>query len=186
MSRGTLFIEGITPSLEEVLETREMRAGFEKKLSEKYPEDSIISFKLNIPGPVKNSDLIKMIFDLGTSDIKGVLLRKKFEIQYEKELNLRTGPEFFLVINGRPDVVKTEMANLEEETPLGRLYDIDVVYDHEGRMESIDRTKIGFQKRTCFVCDKDAKVCGRSRAHSISDMHDKIEELLKKERRLTL
>ena len=186
MSKNALFSDGIMPTLEEVLETREMRAGFEKKLLEKYPQDAIISFKLNIPGPVKNNDLIKRIFDLGTADIKAVLVRKEFEIRYEKELNLRTGPEFFLVIRARPIEVKTEMANLEEETPLGRLYDIDVVYDDEGKMESIDRQKIGFQKRTCFVCEKDAKVCGRSRAHSMSDMHDKIEELLKKERRLTL
>ena len=186
MSKAKLFSEGIQPTLEEVLETREMRAGFEKKLSEKYPEDGVISFKLNIPGPVKNSDLIKRIFDLGTKDIKAALSRREFEIRYEKELNLRTGPEIFLVVKAQPIEVKTEMANLEEETPLGRLYDIDVVYDDEGKMESIDRSKIGFQKRTCFVCEKDAKVCGRSRAHSISDMHDKIEELLKKERRLTL
>lgn len=186
MSNGVLFSEGSRPTLEEVLETREMRAGFEKKLTEKYPLDAIISFKLNIPGPVKNNDLIKRIFDIGTTDIKASLLRKEFEIKYEKELNLPTGPEFLLAVKAQPDEVKTEMANLEEETPLGRLYDIDVVYDDEGKMESIDRTKIGFPKRTCFVCEKDAKVCGRSRAHGISDMHDKIEELLKKERRLTL
>ena len=186
MSNAILFSEGSRPTLEEVLETREMRAGFEKKLSERYPGDAIISFKLNIPGPVKNNDLIKRIFDIGTADIKAVLFRKEFLIRYEKELNLKTGPEFFLVIKAQPPAVKTEMADLEEETPLGRLYDIDVVFGDEGKLKSIDRTTIGFQKRTCFVCEKDAKVCGRSRAHSISDMHDKIEELLKKERRLTL
>jgi len=186
MSKSALFSEGIRPTLEEVLETREMRAGFEKKLSEKYPLDAIISFKLNIPGPVKNNELIKRIFDLGTKDIKALLLKKEFEIRYEKELNLRTGPEFFLAVKAQPIEVKTEMAKLEEETPMGRLYDIDVVYDNEGKMDSIDRVIIGFQKRTCFACEKDAKVCGRSRAHSMSDMHDKIEELLKKERRLTL
>lgn len=185
MSKAKLFSEGNRPTLEEVLETREMRAGFEKKLSEKYPKDAIISFKLNIPGPVKNNDLIKKIFDIGTEDIKASLLRKEFQIRYEKELNLKTGPECFLSIKAHPLAVKTEMAKLEEETPLGRLYDIDVVYDDEGKLEGIDRTTIGFPKRTCFVCEKDAKACGRSRAHSISEMHDKIEELLKKERRLT-
>ena len=113
MSNAILFSEGSRPTLEEVLETREMRAGFEKKLSERYPGDAIISFKLNIPGPVKNSDLIKRIFDLGTIDIKAALSRREFEIRYEKELNLRTGPEIFLVEKAQPIEVKTEMANLE-------------------------------------------------------------------------
>lgn len=185
MSHESIFREGSTPSLEEVLLNREMRAGFERKLTGTYPGASILAFKLNIPGPVKNNGSIRCIFDLGTEDIEAMLMNSGLEISYKKELDLKTGPELFLAVLASPVSLKTLMVSLEEETPLGRLYDIDVLYDDQGEMKSIGRAQAGFPGRKCFVCEEDAKVCGRSRAHTILEMYDRIEEMMKNERRLT-
>jgi len=185
MSHESLFREGSTPFLEEVLLNRERRAGFERKLTGTYPGTSILAFKLNIPGPVKNNEPIRCIFSLGKKDIERVLMNSGFKISYKKELDLKTGPELFLAVLASPVSLKTLMVALEEETPLGRLYDIDILYDDQGEMKSIGRAQTGFPKRKCFVCEEDAKVCGRSRAHTILEMYDRIEEMMKNERRLT-
>ena len=178
------FSEGERPPLEEVLHTRENRARFQEALAAEYAPDTVISFKLNIPGPVKSNETIGKIFSLGKSDITDALSAEGWEILYEKTMDLKTGPELFLVTRGTHAEVKSAMIRLEEETSLGRLYDLDVFAAEGTVVRTLSRENLGYAERRCLVCEQPAKVCGRNRTHEIREMHEKIMEILKKEKRL--
>ncbi len=182
--RRNLFIEGSQPSLEEVLQTRENRVRFQETLAVRYSPDTVLSFKLNIPGPVKNNDSIEKIFSVGRADIFEVLAGMKCDILYEKEMNLNTGPELFLVVKESLHEVKNAMIGLEEEKALGRLYDLDVFMAEGNEIRTMSREELGFSERKCLICGKSAKECGRNRTHKINDLHEKIMEIMETENRV--
>lgn len=160
------------PSLEEVLANREKRISKIRFLEKKYPENPVLCFKLNIPGKEKTNASVIRIFEIGIEDIKSVLDTN--DILFEKKEDLITGPEFYLVISIDPFLLKRKMTDLEENSYFGRLFDIDILY----KGQNIDRKMIGKGPRKCFLCDNDAKVCARSRKHSVDEMIRWIEKMI--------
>lgn len=186
MEKEPIFSRGSIPSLEKILKSREGRVSLQEKLLRSYPGFSLLAFKLNIPGPVKNNGAIKRIFDLGVQDIGHAVEGLGCQPYYKKEVSLETGPELFLVIPLPALALKASMVELEESLPLGRLYDIDVLTESGGEVSGVARVDAGYLKRRCFICEEDAKACGRSRAHSVPEMLERMEEMTKKERRLMI
>ena len=165
------FTKENSPSLEEVLNNREKRIRLIKDLQKEYPFASIICFKLNIPGEQKINDAVLKIFYQGKEEIDS-LLNDKILV---KKINIDiTGPEYFLATSGDYIKIKKDMVDLEENSYFGRLYDIDLF--HNG--ENITRDMLGIGQRKCFLCDNDAKVCARSRKHSVYEMITWIETLI--------
>lgn len=180
---GKLFLEGERPELEEVLETRENRVRFQHVLVENNPSKTVIAFKLNIPGPVKNNESIMKIFKIGLADLKETLKMEHICVHYEKVMDLNTGPEAYLVVDDNILKVKKLMLVLEDESLLGRLYDLDVFGYKDDKIITLSRGDLGIETRTCLICKRPAKECGRNRTHSVEEMHGKIEELISKEKR---
>ncbi len=177
------FQEGDRPSLEEVLENRESRRRRIDRLLADRPETTVVCFKLNIPGPVKNNQWLRKLFREGLGAIEEALdLGIKPPVVREIFPDLPTGPEAFLVLDRDTGGVKRDMVALEDHEVFGRFYDIDV----EGGPGSIrpgvvSREDLGLPERKCFLCDRPAKVCASSRAHAVEDMVQFIEESLAKE-----
>ena len=180
------MLEGSIPSLEEVLKNRENRSLFQKKLSDKFPEQTLISLKCNIPGPVKNNETIRQLFEIGKTEIEGSLSTKDYEVIYFKEINLPTGPECFYVVNGLPIDIKQLMIEIEEQKELGRLFDNDVLYNKNGLIESISRKELKYPLRQCLICKQDAKSCGRNRTHQLEELYEKIENIIRSDGRIRL
>lgn len=178
MKKLVFFAEGTTPTLEEVLQTREKRALLENELVHRYQPAAVVSLKCNIPGPIKNNEAIRQLFSIGRDEIYRLLEEKNWKMLYRKELDLRTGPELLCAVEAPAEAVKQEMIRVEETSPLGRLYDIDVLYLENGRMQAVERTMLGHGARRCFICDRPAKECGRSRKHTVQEMLEKIESLI--------
>jgi len=178
MSKSFLY-SGDTPTLDEVLHNREMRVNFIHKLLTLHPDSTIISFKLNIPGPVKNNETIEKIFNAGVNSIDSCIKGENWNIAYSKRLSLKTGSEYFVALTSKPTEIKKKMTFIEENEMLGRLFDIDVLYIENDKVESINREKIGFAGRKCFVCSNDAKICSSRRTHTLSEMFQSIEEIIK-------
>ena len=166
------FTEENLPSLEQVLDNREKRVRKIDFLEKKYPNNPVLCFKLNIPGKQKINESIVKIFNIGVRDIKFVF--KKEDILFKKKENLFTGPEFYMVLSYNPLDLKKKMTNLEENSYFGRLYDIDISY----KFKSISRDMVNLGPRKCFLCDNEAKVCSRSRNHSLDEMIRWIEKLI--------
>lgn len=155
-------------TLHEVLKNKEWRMDRMSDLAEQFPQQTLVSVKLNIPGPMKNNLRFQEIFLSIWPD-----LTKKSEFQ-SLFIERETGPEGFLICLDQPQRVKQDMIQIEENRPLGRLFDLDV-YDESGNQ--ISRSDLGKSARKCFVCATPAKECARSQRHSKAEISAAINKI---------
>ena len=181
MNAKNLFLDGIKPELEEVLENRERRVHFIRELLRRYPLDSVISLKCNIPGPIKKNEGIQLLFDYGKTQLLQILAEHEWNIEYEKCLDLPTGPEGFWVIPKESLLVKQKMIEFEEQR-LGRLFDADVLDQKEGTIRSRSRVELGYPPRRCLICDNDARTCASRRLHPVPTLQKQLTQLLEENR----
>jgi holo-ACP synthase len=135
----------------------------------------IISFSINMPGSEKNNETIIEIFSLGLSEIEAVLSNSNIQI-VDRFCNFKafSGPSIILSINDKPDRIKKLMVDIENNHPIGRLLDIDVI---DEQFNPISRTDFGFQARRCLVCNNYAKNCSRSQRHDMVDVLKKFYDI---------
>lgn len=151
-------------TLEEILDQREHRVYLINQFRKKYPNKTIISYKLNIPGPIKNSQLYQYAFLAGLDSIPYNPVEKQVF------LDNKTGPEAILIIDKDKIDVKKSLIEIENKDDLGRLFDLDVV--------GVSRSDLDIKPRKCIICDEIAYACARSRKHSLSDILNTIEKII--------
>lgn len=66
--------------------------------------------------------------------------------------------------------------SIEEETPDGRISDIDIIVTGG----TISRSDLKLPQRKCLLCGRPAKECARDRNHSYSRLRSEFEKLIKK------
>ena len=169
-----LWTSGNCVSLEEILNARENRVKIQQKMLQKAPT-CLLSFTLNIPGPVKVFPYTKWAYEVGSSIIsKGVSLLNGDVLEQFESKN-ETGWEGFFALNLPPEEIKTYLLEQEEHHPLGRLFDFDVLRTDGSKLS---RQELGFPERTCLLCGNPAFLCGRSRTHSAQELLAKEIELM--------
>ena len=163
-------MQGIEVGIDEVLLSREKRVTIQNEMIKKY-KLPIISFTMNIPGPIKTNNEIKKAFDIGKNSILEKLKENNIEILEVQELNENTGNELFISANSSAEKIKDITVTIEENSELGRLFDIDVI---DVNFEKLSRKSF----RKCLICEEQAQECGRSRKHSVEELQKKVEEIL--------
>ena len=166
-------MQGVEVGIEEVLMCRERRVDIQNEMIKKY-NMPLISFTMNIPGPIKTNKQIKRAFDIGKTLILEKLKENNIVVLEIKELDESTGNELFISVDSTADKVKNITVNIEESSLLGRLFDVDVI---DVNFEKLSRKSF----RKCLICEEQAQECGRSRKHSIEKLQNKVEEILEKE-----
>lgn len=163
-------------SLEEMLIAREQRVMMQSNLIQNY-RVPIISFTLNIPGPVKVFDNLPEIFDNGCEQIEHMLERNHTSFFFASSIEEKTGYEAFFCADGSPEELKKLMTDLEDSSTVGRLYDIDVL-----RVDGtkVSREEFGLAPRRCLLCGESAHACSRSRRHSVEELIERIKEIIAK------
>ncbi|WP_282920003.1 citrate lyase holo-[acyl-carrier protein] synthase [Ignavigranum ruoffiae] len=175
MYREKIF-NGREIELFEMLEAREARVAKQNELLNQFPEASLLSFTLNIPGPVKNSSVLKKIFDQICQDIEET--NQDLHCLSKEIYHYDTGNQAFYLWQTDPAKLKKRMINYEDSADYGRLCDLDILYKDHHHIKSLSRSDLDYPMRKCFICGLDAKICSRSRAHSVSRLQVKIEELI--------
>ncbi|UTC77931.1 citrate lyase holo-[acyl-carrier protein] synthase [Treponema sp. OMZ 799] len=151
-----------------LLEKREKTDAFEKKLLHSFPSSSLVVIRANIPGEKKGSIESNWI-------VYRIFLECKKKMKPVKIFHSYTDEEgliFFLIVDAPPLEVKALSIQIENTEALGRLADIDVL-NTEKLFSRSDFPKDN-QRRKCFLCEKDAVICARSRTHSQKDVMDFI------------
>lgn len=164
-------------TLTEMLDARERRALRQQKLLDQY-QATLVCFTMNIAGPVKNSPLIRQGFALGNRWLKERLRSQNLDLLHFEDWNEPTGNEAYYVIRQPVPLVKAITTAIEDESALGRLFDLDVLAPDGTKA---DRTDLGLAPRRCLVCDGPAKACARSRAHSVEELQNRTTQILTKE-----
>lgn len=184
MEESLFFSNGEQPTLQEVLDTRENRAMLQEALCRRNPKQVLIALKCNIPGPIKNNAAIQQLFDIGVQELKQQIQGRGWPTTFEKTMSLPTGPEYFVMVDAPPLTIKKMTIAIETASAIGRLWDMDVLYFEGTGIHTINRTEAGLAPRSCFICSKPAKECGRNRTHKVEEMLMKIEELMIKDGRV--
>ena len=165
-------MQGTEVGIDEILDCREKRVAIQNDMIKKYNKP-IISFTMNIPGPIKTNNEIKKAFNIGKTLILEKLKENNIEILEIQELNENTGNELFISINSLAEKIKNITVTIEENSELGRLFDIDVI---DVNFEKLSRKSF----RKCLICEEQAQECGRSRKHSVEELQNKVEKILSK------
>jgi holo-ACP synthase / triphosphoribosyl-dephospho-CoA synthase len=149
--------------MSKLLEERELRVILQQQLLQTYPYPLAV-VKANMPGEDKRS-LIQTI----------AVCEGYFELMKLKTKNVHysytiEGLIFFLSIDLSVEQLKNFCVDIEENHPLGRLMDIDVM----NIRQQISRRNLDLSPRRCFLCDEEAHVCVREQMHAMDEIEDFI------------
>lgn len=161
-------------TLLEMLDARERRAFRQSRLLREYGK-TLLCFTMNIAGPVKNSPLIRRGFALGKRLLEQQLLVWKIPVLYKEEICEKTGNEAIYVLGCGALAAKKAAVTVEDGTPAGRLFDMDVLRPDGSK---VDRQELGLEGRKCLLCGGMAQGCARSRTHSVDELREATTDLL--------
>lgn len=150
--------------LDRVLQNREQRVQKQGQLISRYGLP-LLSLTINIPGRVKDSDEAKYIYEIALDLIDSLGLQIAEKILTCKD----TGYEALYALDVNAATLKKLTCKIEEEHPLGRFMDMDVI--------DTDRTILTRSTpRKCFVCEANAKECARAQKHSLVELTQYINK----------
>lgn len=170
------MLHGETVVLTDMLDCRERRSLKQEEYRNKY-HTTVISFCMNIPGPIKTNPDITKVFQSGVKEILNFLQNSSIRILESVEYNEKTGNELLLAVDCTDSKrIKNAMTHIEETHPIGRLFDIDVI-----NSDGVKMSRNTFRK--CFICSCQAQECASTRRHSVPEMQNyidsKIQDYLK-------
>jgi holo-ACP synthase CitX len=165
-----MMLQGKEASLPMMLACREARVRQQARFLAEY-QVPLVSFTLNIPGPVKTTPQLQKLFASALQQIKDRLQAAGLPILAGEEKHAATGDEALLAVQGEAAAIKAMMTALEEAQPLGRLCDIDVIAE-------TGRKLARRHPRQCLLCGRQAQDCARSRRHTVAELTAKIQDLL--------
>lgn len=159
-------------SLQNILLSREQRVAKQNELLAKHNRP-LVSFTMNIAGPVKTSPLIQRGFREGLKKLEylgSAILTK--EIFYKD-----TGCEAYFVVDADVKALKSICVEIEEATPLGRLFDMDVLDESGSKLDRLGQ-------RGCIVCGAPGRGCAAGRVHSVAELQAATTQILQEHFRL--
>lgn len=159
-------------TLEEMLAAREARSFRQMELNRQWGM-TIISFSMNIPGPVKDAPIIRRGFQEGCAKIAYRIPSER--IKYQQIIQEKTGCEAAYVVDMEPLAVKKITTAIEDEDRLGRLFDMDVLDEN---LNKLDREEVGGKSRDCIVCGAHGRGCASRRIHSVADLQRATHQIL--------
>lgn len=153
-------------SLEEVLAFREKRARRREKILAEFPV-SLVCLGLNIPGEYKDFPWARRAFYEEIENFHLTLEAEEMTVFREEREIENAGYTAYVSVDAAPELLKTLALRMEENHPLGRLFDADV-FEPGGKKHSREDT--GGVPRPCLVCGGNGFACARSRAHGAEEL----------------
>ena len=160
--------------LEEMLLARENRVNKYAALVREYG-CTVVLFTMNVPGPIKASAEIFTGFRAGFQALLHLFNQQNIRVLHSEIDQITTGPEGYIAMDADAERVKLLCIQLEEQTLMGRLYDIDV----HSPYGTISREDIGIEPRKCLICGRAARQCSRSRRHTVGELTKTVSGILR-------
>lgn len=153
--------------LETVLAAREARVAARAEVF-RQGREPVVSLTVVMPGPVKDNAGSRRLRDAALAAVISVAEAAGWAACVHRMVDGPAGAEALISVDADAGDLKRAMVTLEDDHPLGRLWDLDVVDPVAG---AISRRDLGREPRRCLVCGEPAHACARSRAHTIADLH---------------
>lgn len=158
----------------EILDSKERRVERQRSMLSGEGR-TLISFTLNIAGPVKCSSQIQECFTEGINQINSQLERRNIKVIRKEKWIEKSGYEAMFIVNFDAKKIKHIMVSIEEGSILGRLFDIDVI-SKGGHI--ISRSELEIGSRRCLICDQPAKECIRSQKHELYVIEERTRAII--------
>ena len=155
----------------DMMAARDKRAALQNEFAARYGS-ALVSYTLNIAGPVKRSASGDRCFYEGKRAIESVFAAERYTIHDSILTDARTGLEYLWAVSADDAALKAAMTAIEETHPLGRLFDIDVLAN-SGR--KIPRSN---GARACFVCGLPGQGCARNRTHPLDELNNAVNGII--------
>ena len=166
-------VVALAVSLDEVLAAREQRVARQNAALAEFG-NTLLSLTLVCPGPIKDSPQLRFVFAEALAAIDVLLAVRRWRVLAREHVTQPSGQEAIIVVDCPAQNLKWALAVLEDQHPLGRLWDMDVICSETSR--AISRKSLLLAPRKCLVCGEAAHACARSRAHPQEDLLLVIEE----------
>lgn len=161
---------GVT--LDQLLASRENRWAKQQALLQENPLTTLVCLTVIMPGSVKRNSQSLIVARAALEAVRTAFGERLLQME---ELDLETGYEAYLLVSLSIPEAKAIACNVEEQHPLGRLFDVDVI-QKDGAPAS--RKTIGRVPRRCLLCDRDARYCMRDHSHTQEEIHKRIDQLV--------
>jgi holo-ACP synthase CitX len=158
-------------SLQALLESRDNRQAKQRALLKAYGQ-TLVSLTLVMPGAEKRNACSHFLARQATEAVRDAL---GADILSYYEYDLETGYEALFVVRTDALETKKKTCRVEDEHPLGRLFDIDVLAK-DGT--PLSRAAVGRPPRKCLLCEQDARTCMRLRAHPLSTLQAAVQAII--------
>ncbi len=149
-------------TLSDILTAREERVAIQNALLAEY-RAPVISFTMNMAGPVKVTALSHRAFLWGMEQLRLGFVQNRMKVLKEYSRALPTGDEAYFAIDAPAEQVKALCVEIEESSPAGRFYDMDVI--------GLDGHKLERgMERPCIVCHRPGRECASRRLHTVEEL----------------
>jgi len=138
----------------------------------------VLSLTLNIPGADKNPAGAAQAFHSLRQALDRAIARHCGHtacFAAETERAGVDGPCWIAAVNLDPAQLKALCVAVEEEHPLGRLADADVL---NAQGQPVNRADVGLSARHCFLCEAPASLCRRQGKHDPEEIMAHVHGLL--------
>lgn len=162
-------------TLTDMLNAREARALRQRELLAETGLP-LVSFTLNIAGPVKNGPLLRRAFREGLRRLEDALAARRMPLRRRELIDRHTGCEALLAVEAPAEDIKRICVRLEDGDALGRLFDMDVL---SPAGDKLDRAELGCPPRPCLICGGDGKACASRRLHPVAELQAKTAAVLR-------
>ena len=187
--------DGRQATLEEILSAREERAMLQMEMLSEYGKP-LVSFSMNIAGPVKNSPLIGRAFEEGKRMLTDALAKAGISVLDARCKDAVTGCELVCCVDGAGGrAIKDICVAIEDSCRLGRLFDMDVILPEKVIDEITDGAISGQDKETsygqikgkklerasqrkCLICGEPGRDCASRRIHSVRELQEKTGQII--------
>ncbi|TPG63480.1 citrate lyase holo-[acyl-carrier protein] synthase [Ewingella americana] len=160
-------------SLPELLTSRESRQTRQRAWLARH-HCTLISLTMVMPGAVKDTTLSRELFCLAWQALETLSQQRGWPWLAWRCLPQDTGSEGLIALDVPAQEVKQATLALEDNQPLGRLWDIDVL-DASGAI--LSRRDFGLPARHCLLCAQPANQCGREQKHSTAQLLGHMQRL---------
>lgn len=171
----TIFASGKKQSIEQVLADKDQRVNLQRQIFQNFPHSVLLDVKLNIPGPIKNNQYLKQLFLKGIGILEKTLIVDNLPFKLIVKWDKPTGCENYYLLNSNVQAVKRAAVDFENQSQLTRLFDADVLVENQSA--ALSRTNLNMPARKCFLCNRPAKECARSRRHSVKELQNYINQI---------
>jgi len=164
-------------TLQDVLDSKERRAEAQHSMRLKYSAqgDTLISMTVNMPGNRKYTDDTVQLIYFALHQLRLKVAEQGLQLSEEQIFHWNAGPVALVSVQGNAHQCKKLAIQIEQESPSGRLLDLDV-FDADGNL--ISRDEYQLPRRICMVCERPAVECVRSRAHQPEEVRSAVKHLL--------